>query len=269
MGDRKPKGWDGLKKDFLFRMMSSKLPLANLMSMKTFICMIFIALLPTVSTAKDSDGDVLPDDLELQIGTSISMRDSDGDGGSDFDELRLECDPTDAKQKIISLGEWKKSHKSLNTEYRTSTLSYDGKIVEKTINSQIFGSIEHTQYFFSLRSKNNAKKNKEAAKKHAGELKVYFAEREKYLELSPNYEEIKRLRSENSKLMKIYESNKNKENLDAWNKVRLAYVELEKKEYEDVKLRIAAARYAPRNRMEELEDRVEELEDEVDALRNE
>jgi hypothetical protein len=217
------------------------------------------------SIAKDTDGDGLSDDLEQQIGTSVTLKDSDRDGGSDYDEVRLECDPTDPKHRIIKLGEWQKSNGSLNLKSRKATVSYDGKIVEKTDTMVISMPIEHSSYFFALKNK---QANKEMMSSAIQKSNAYMAEREKYLELSSKYEEIKRLRSENSRLMKVYYSDKSKENLDAWNKVRLPLVELEKKEYEDAKLRVAAARYAPKNRMEELEDRVEELEDEVDSLRN-
>lgn len=40
------------------------------------------------SAAPDSDGDFLPDDVELALGTDAGKTDSDGDGISDFDELQ-------------------------------------------------------------------------------------------------------------------------------------------------------------------------------------
>ncbi|MGB8166337.1 MAG: Ig-like domain-containing protein, partial [Chthoniobacteraceae bacterium] len=45
------------------------------------------------STAPDSDGDGLPDDIELTIGTSIRKADTDGDGIRDFAELAQGLDP--------------------------------------------------------------------------------------------------------------------------------------------------------------------------------
>jgi Bacterial Ig-like domain/Bacterial Ig domain/LVIVD repeat len=47
------------------------------------------------STAPDSDGDGLPDDVEFAIGTSIDVVDSDGDGVDDFAEIALGNNPLD------------------------------------------------------------------------------------------------------------------------------------------------------------------------------
>ncbi|MFO0911602.1 MAG: FG-GAP-like repeat-containing protein [Pirellulales bacterium] len=45
------------------------------------------------STAGDADGDGLPDDIELAIGTSLSRQDTDNDGIDDYLEIRAETDP--------------------------------------------------------------------------------------------------------------------------------------------------------------------------------
>ena len=71
--------------------------------------------------------------------------------------------------------------------------------------------------------------------------------------------------------MRIYNANKTKYNLEAWNKVRIPMVKLQNKEYESVKARDMAARYSSysgRSKVEELEDRVEELENQVEDLGN-
>ena len=45
------------------------------------------------SVANDTDGDLLPDDAEFAIGTAIDNVDTDGDGVSDFAEVRQGLDP--------------------------------------------------------------------------------------------------------------------------------------------------------------------------------
>ncbi len=45
------------------------------------------------STAPDTDGDFLPDDIEFAIGTSSTKRDTNGDGLSDFQALKQGLDP--------------------------------------------------------------------------------------------------------------------------------------------------------------------------------
>ena len=45
------------------------------------------------SRAPDTDGDLLPDDAEKAIGTSVTLRDSDGDGIDDYSELELGLNP--------------------------------------------------------------------------------------------------------------------------------------------------------------------------------
>ena len=233
--------------------------------MKAYKLMIFAVLLPMECIAKDTDGDGLADDTELKIGTSINSKDSDGDGGSDYDEVRLKCDPTNSKHRIIKLEPWDKP--KIGSPSRKGTISYDGEIVERTD----FLSMNSNLYVHELVWGKQEKERKKKTRELLESSKAETAERERYLALSPKYEEIKKLRAESSQLWKLYEADKSKETLEAWNKwskVRVTLVEMEKIEYEAMKLRVTYGPYVRKNRVEELEDKVEELEDEIDDLRD-
>jgi hypothetical protein len=159
-------------------------------TMKAYKLTIFAVLLPMACIAKDTDGDGLTDDTELKIGTSINSKDSDGDGGSDYDEVRLQCDPTNSKHRIIKLEPWDKPKTGFPS--RKGTISYDGKIVERTDILTILSNPYERE--LEWRKQENERKN--ARKKEMDEYfksqKAKTEERERYLLLSPKYEEIKK-----------------------------------------------------------------------------
>ena len=226
--------------------------------MKKYLILIF-ASITNLAFAVDTDGDGLADNIEVEIGTSTTLKDTDGDGGSDNDELRIQCDPTNPNHKIVKIGEWDKTGQAINFSSRTVTLSLDGKIVEEKqrFNDNFF-PIDMNPMYTKLKQRKSFRLSDEAAKKT-------IDEKEKYIALSPKYEEIKKLRAESSRLMKIYFANQTKENLEAWNKVRIQMVEMQNKEYEEAKS--AAAYYSkPKNKVEKLEERIEELEEKIDDL---
>ena len=187
--------------------------------------------------AADTDGDGLADELETKIGTSITSKDTDGDGGSDYDEVKVKCDPNDSKHKIVKLGKWVYTNRKLGQteKYREVVVSYDGKIVKRTDNrgpyswQRIDGA---NSYVMLLKNRHMEKQMAENAAKYA---KKSYDQRESYLARSPRYEQIKNMRVENFRLMRIYNANKTKYNLEAWNKVRIPMVKLQNKEYESVK----------------------------------
>jgi hypothetical protein len=55
------------------------------------------------STAPDTDGDGLPDDVELAVGTNPNKVDTNGDGISDFDELALGLDPLAGRPSVTGV----------------------------------------------------------------------------------------------------------------------------------------------------------------------
>lgn len=222
-----------------------------------------------ISFAKDTDGDGLSDEAEGKIGTSANSKDTDNDGSSDYDEVMFESSPTNPNQKIVKISDWKKVDEKSISLIREAVVSHDGKLVNKKVTSGTLNSSpELSEYFLGLA---NAKKQELANKssyKPENSISNWYNEREKYLKMSSKFEEIKKLREENSALRSAYLKNQTNENLEAWNKVRLPLIELEKSEYEKVKARLAAPSfYKPKNRLEELEDRVEELEDELQKSR--
>ena len=110
---------------------------------------IMSVIFSSLSYASDIDRDELEDDIERKIGTSVTSKDTDGDGSTDGDEVNYQTDPTNPNHKILKIGESKRTGRRyvagsgyFSTGYHEHTgiereivTSFNDKIETKTINS--------------------------------------------------------------------------------------------------------------------------------------
>jgi hypothetical protein len=235
---------------------------------KTLIFLLVI--FSSFSYASDIDRDGLEDETERKIGTLVTSKDTDGDGSTDGDEVNYQTDPLNPNHKILKIGESKptgrryvagrglfsKGYYEPTGYEREVVVSFNDKIENKKIN--YLSSMQRDVFLLKLESSYQDKKRKENLtaifRKTDEERKIAIAR-------SPRYEEIKKMRLENSRLKKVYEISNSLVDKNAYIEHKKSLLSLENKEYEIYKY--PAIGYSHGNDYDDLEDKVEELEDKV------
>lgn len=244
------------------------------------ILILFSVIFSSFSYASDIDRDELEDDIERKIGTSVTSKDTDGDGSTDGDEVNYQTDPTNPNHKILKIGESKRTGRRyvagsgyFSTGYHEHTgiereivTSFNDKIETKTINS-LYDLSYHSRMAY-INKLEYSYQQKRGHQDMMARFKKERDDREKVLVISPKYEEIQKMRVESNRLKKIYKLSNSFIDKNTYTEYNKSLMALTNAEYQKYKFMLTennsgGSGNSYGSSFDELEDKVEDLEDKV------